>query len=209
MSAVSLRIGLTGGIGSGKSSAAAAFVARGATLIDADSIARSLTRPGGTAITPLRQAFGDAAIAADGALDRTAMRERAFADTTVRQRLEAILHPMIARRAALEAALARSSVVVYDIPLLTETSHWRLHADRVLVIDCSAETQVERVLRRPGWTRENAERAIAAQSPRAARRALADAVIHNDGAFSLEQLSDAVDVLLGLWKHLVPNAVEQ
>jgi dephospho-CoA kinase len=204
-----LRIGLTGGIGSGKSTAAAAFVARGATLIDADAISRSLTQPAGAAIAPLRDAFGDAVIDAQGALDRAAMRERAFADPAMRSRLEAILHPLIARQAEQEAARAASTPIVFDIPLLSRASVWRVQVHRILVIDCSARTQIERVLRRPGWTLETAERVVAAQSPRAERRALADALIHNDAGFTLEQLDSAIGDLLRLWKHLPSNPVEQ
>ena len=137
------------------------------------------------------------------------MRERAFADASVRHQLEAILHPLIAQQAMGDAAQCASSVVVFDIPLMTLASHWRAQSHRVLVIDCSAATQVERVLRRPGWTRDIAERVVAAQSARATRRALADAVIHNDDGTSIEQLGDAVDALLRLWKHLPSSAVEQ
>jgi dephospho-CoA kinase len=204
-----LRIGLTGGIGSGKSTVAAAFVERGASLIDADAIARALTVPGGAAIEALRAAFGDAAIDVHGALDRNAMRDRAFADATVRLRLEAILHPLIAQQAACDAARCTSPTIVFDIPLMTPSSTWRAQAHRVVVIDCSPAMQVERVMRRPGWTRETAERVVATQTPRSVRRALADAVIHNDGALSIAQLGDAVDALLRLWKHVPSNAVEQ
>jgi dephospho-CoA kinase len=204
-----LRIGLTGGIGSGKSTVAAAFVNRGASLIDADAIARALTVPGGAAIDALRAAFGDAAIDAQGALDRNTMRELAFTDATIRLRLEAILHPLIAKQAACDAARCTSPTIVFDIPLMTPSSTWRAQAHRVLVVDCSPATQVERVLRRPGWTRETAERVVAAQAARSARRALADAVIHNDGALSISQLGDAVDALLRLWTHVPANPVEQ
>jgi dephospho-CoA kinase len=204
-----LRIGLTGGIGSGKSTVAAAFVDRGASLIDADAIARALTAPGGAAIEALRAAFGDAAIDAQGALDRNAMRDLAFADATVRLRLEAILHPLIAQQAVCDAARCASPTIVFDIPLMTPSSTWRAQAHRVLVVDCSPATQFERVLRRPGWTRETAERVVATQADRSTRRALADAVIHNDGELSIAQLGDAVDALLRLWKHGPANPVEQ
>jgi dephospho-CoA kinase len=209
LNAAPLRIGLTGGIGSGKSTVAAAFVARGAALIDADAIARSLTLPGGAAIEALRNAFGDWAIDARGALDRCAMRERAFADASVRLKLEAILHPLIAQQAARDAALSASPVIVFDIPLMTPQSHWRAQVHRVVVVDCSAATQIERVLRRPGWTRETAERVVATQAAGSMRRALADAVIQNDGALSIAQLGDAVDALLRHWKHQPINPVEQ
>jgi dephospho-CoA kinase len=137
------------------------------------------------------------------------MRERAFADASIRRRLEAILHPLIARQAAHDAAQCTSSTIVYDIPLMTSSSHWRDQMHRVLVVDCSPATQVERVMRRPGWTRETAERVVAAQAARSTRRALADAVLHNDGALSMPQLDDAVGDLMRLWKHLPSNPVEQ
>jgi dephospho-CoA kinase len=202
-----LRIGLTGGIGSGKSTAAACWVALGATLSDADAIARTLTAPGGSAMPAVREAFGAAVVRADGSLDRDAMRALAFADAEARQRLESILHPLIAAEAERIAARA-SRCVVFDIPLLAESTHWRARLDRILVIDCEVRTQMERVATRPGWTLELAERVIAAQSPRAARRAVADAVIHNEG-IDPSQLATEVRALWSLWMPDAQNAVEQ
>lgn len=193
-----LRIGLTGGIGSGKSTVAARLVALGATLVDTDAISRGLTLPGGAAIGALRAAFGDAAIAADGALDRAWMRERAFAEPDVRRRLEAILHPLIGGEARAQADAATGRVVVFDVPLLVESASWRARVDRVLVVDCPRELQIERVLRRPGWTREAVERVIGQQAPREARVAAADAVIFN-GVDGLAALHAEVDALWRLW----------
>ena len=191
-------IGLTGGIGSGKSTVAQGLQARGAVLVDTDAIAHQLTAPGGAAMPRLRQEFGDSIIAADGSLDRAAMRERVFADTGARRRLEAVLHPMIGQEAQRQAALAAGRVVVFDVPLLTESRTWRARVDRVLVVDCSEATQVERVMRRSGWREEAVRRVIAQQAPRAARRAIADAVIHNDG-LSLVALQQEVNDLWQRW----------
>jgi dephospho-CoA kinase len=192
------RIGLTGGIGSGKSTAAAGLLALGAHLVDTDAIARALTQPGGAAIPALAQAFGADALTADGALDRDRMRQIVFADAGAKVRLEAILHPLIGAEASRQAAAAGARPVVFDVPLLTESSHWRARVERVLVIDCDEATQLARVIQRPGWTEEAARRVIAQQAPRAARRAIADAVIDND-ALSIDQLHAELRALWSLW----------
>jgi dephospho-CoA kinase len=194
-----LHFGLTGGIGSGKSTVAGVFVACGAHLVDTDAIARSLTLPGGAAITAIAAAFGSEAIAADGALDRERMRAIVFADPAAKARLEAILHPLIGLQAVQRANAARpGQPVVFDVPLLTESRHWRARVQRVVVVDCSEATQAQRVTTRAGWTRDAAERVIAQQAPRAARRAIADAVIHNDG-LTLLALSAEVRELYRHW----------
>lgn len=203
-----MRIGLTGGIGSGKSSVAAMFARRGATLIDTDAIARQLTGAGGAAMPALQRAFGAAIVLADGALDRDAMRALAFADPNIRKRLEALLHPLIDAQAQSEAAASSNAWVVFDVPLLAESSHWRERVDRVLVVDCSQPTQIDRVARRAGWTRGAAEQVIASQAGRAVRRAIADAVIFNDG-IDLVQLDAAVAVVWRLWQPNGSGAVEQ
>lgn len=195
----SLTVGLTGGIGSGKSTVAARLVALGASLIDTDAIARALTAAGGAAIPDLRTAFGEAAITAEGALDRAWMRERAFTDPEVRRRLEAILHPRIGHEAQVQADAATGSIVVFDVPLLVESGTWRARVDRVLVIDCPREVQIERVLRRPGWSREAAERVIDQQATRKARLAVADDVIVNGGD-DLASLHARVDALWCQWQ---------
>lgn len=191
-------MGLTGGIGSGKSTAASTLVACGAHLVDTDAIARALTLPGGAAIPALAAEFGAAAITPDGALDRENMRRLAFADPGAKARLEAILHPLIGAEASRQAATAGGRPVVFDVPLLTESSHWRARVDRVLVIDCDEATQIDRVAQRPGWTEEAARRVIAQQAPRAARRAIADAVIHND-RLTIEQFQTELRALWALW----------
>jgi len=191
-------IGLTGGIGSGKSTVAAMLVAEGAHLVDTDAIARSLTAPGGAAMRAVAQAFGNEYVAVNGALDRERMRALAFADAGAKARLEAILHPMIGAEAQRQAARADGRPVVFDVPLLTPGSAWRVRVARVLVVDCSEATQANRVAARPGWDMAMAQKVIAQQIPRTQRRALADAVIHNDG-LTLEALRAEVQALWRLW----------
>jgi len=203
-----MRIGLTGGIGSGKSAVATSFAQRGATVIDTDAIARSLTAAGGAAMPALRRTFGDKIATADGALDRGAMRDLAFSDAAARRQLEALLHPLISAEALREAASAPSHVVVFDVPLLTESRHWRERVDRVLVVDCSESTQVERVAQRPGWSRETAQRVIANQALRSARCAIADAVIFNEG-ITLGALRAEVHALWNLWQLSPQDPVEE
>lgn len=192
------RIGLTGGIGSGKSSVARALVDAGAHLVDTDAIARALTAPGGAALPALAEAFGPGILAADGALDRERMRALAFGDAASKQRLEAVLHPLIGAQAQAEAARAGEHCVVFDVPLLTESRHWRARVDRVLVVDCDEALQVKRVMQRSGWSEEAVRRVIAQQAPRVARRAIADAVIAND-VLTLELLQTQVRALAQHW----------
>lgn len=204
-----LRIGLTGGIGSGKSTVAGMLARCGAAVIDTDAIARRLCVAEGAAMPALRAAFGDAIVALDGALDRSAMRALAFSDPAAKIRLEAVLHPLIAAEVSREAAAAANTrALVFDVPLLAESRYWREQVDRVLVIDCCPVTQVARVVLRSGWTRDSAVRVIAAQAPRAARRAIADAVIFNDGV-NLAALNAAVESLWRQWQPLAQDAVEQ
>jgi dephospho-CoA kinase len=195
-----VRIGLTGGIGSGKSTVAQLLVGCGAHLVDTDAIARSLTLHGGLAMPALEAAFGAAAIAADGSLDRDHMRQLAFADEQARARLESILHPLIGQEALRQSAQAAGRPVVFDVPLLAESAHWRQRVDRVLVVDCQEATQVQRVSQRPGWTEAAARAVMARQASRAHRRAVADAVICND-QISFEQLSVEVRTLWALWNN--------
>jgi dephospho-CoA kinase len=194
-----LRVGLTGGIGSGKSTVARRLATLGALVVDTDALAHSLTAPGGAALSAIAAAFGAEMIGADGAMDRARMRALVFAQPAERLRLEAILHPMIGvltREAAARAAAGQP--VVFDVPLLAESATWRARVDRVLVVDCTRETQVARVVQRSNWSAEAVERAIAQQAPRARRRAIADAVIFNEGV-SLAELEAAVDTLWRGW----------
>ncbi|MDB5819664.1 MAG: dephospho-CoA kinase [Rhizobacter sp.] len=181
-----IRIGLTGGIGSGKSTVAGMLASLGATIVDADAISRSMTLSGGLAMPAIAEAFGPALVDAQGALDRAAMRQLVFADPLAKQRLEAVLHPLIGAEIERQASLA-GRVVVFDVPLLVESGRWRARVDHILVVDCSAETQVARVMARSGWTREAVLAVIAQQASRDKRNAMADAVILNDG-LTLEAL---------------------
>ena len=194
-------IGLTGGIGSGKSTVAALLVAHGATLVDTDAIAHAITAPGGPALPALRQRFGDDVAGADGALDRAKMRSLVFADPDAKRALETILHPMIgaeAQRQATAAETIGAGVVVFDVPLLTESSHWRARCQRILVVDCSAEVQVQRVIARSGWSTDQVRRVIDQQASRERRRAVADAVVFND-TLSREALAAEVATLWSAW----------
>ena len=202
---MSPRFGLTGGIGSGKSTVAALLVDCGAALVDTDAISRALTAPGGAALPALQAAFGVTIVGADGAMDRERMRALAFGDGAAKARLEAILHPLIGAEAAQQAAAAGERPLVFDVPLLTESSHWRHRVDRVLVVDCAEATQVERVRQRSGWSEDAVWRVIALQAPRAARRAIADSVIVNQG-LSLAQLATEVQALWALWVASAPSA---
>jgi len=194
---MALRIGLTGGIGSGKSTVAALLAAHGASVIDTDAISRRLTAPGGAALPAVATAFGGEFIDASGALDRPRMRALAFADPQARLRLEAILHPLIGAETQRQAQAAAACVTVFDVPLLVESGHWRERVDKVLVVDCRETTQIERVVARSGWTRAAVQAVVAQQASRAQRRACADAVIYNDGIDGAEL---AVQVQ-ALWKH--------
>jgi dephospho-CoA kinase len=194
-----LRLGLTGGIGSGKSSVARRLAARGALVVDTDALAHALTAAGGAAIPAIAAAFGDDMIGPDRAMDRARMRALVFGDAAERLRLEAILHPMIHEATRAQASRAGAGQpVVFDVPLLTESGTWRGRVDRVLVVDCSTATQVARVVARSGWAPEAVERAIAQQATRAQRRAIADAVIVND-TLTLAQLDGEVDALCAAW----------
>jgi len=194
-----LRIGLTGGIGSGKSTVARRFVALGALVVDTDALAHALTAPGGAAIDAIAAAFGADMIGADGAMDRAKMRALAFGQPAQRQRLEAILHPMIGAATRAQAALAQAGqAVVFDVPLLAESAAWRARVDRVAIVDCTPATQVARVVQRSGWSADAVERTIAQQATRAQRRAIADAVIFNE-ALTLAQLEAEVDALWAAW----------
>ena len=188
------RIGLTGGIGSGKSTALAVLARRGAAPIDADAISREVTALGGAAIPAIAAQFGPEFITPEGALDRVRMRELAYARPESRKELEAIIHPLVG--AAIEQQVERAAAegrrcAVFDIPLLVESGRWRRQLDRVLVIDCSEQTQIERVVARSGLTPEAVRAIIAAQAPRALRLAAADFVICNEG-LSLAQFEAEV-----------------
>ncbi|MES1980656.1 MAG: dephospho-CoA kinase [Pseudomonadota bacterium] len=189
-----MRIGLTGGIGSGKSTVARMLVDCGAVLIDADAISRAVTAAGGAAISPVARQFGPQAVTPEGAMDRDFIRQLVFDNPAARLQLEAIIHPLVgleSLRQAEQAMRRGSACVLFDIPLLVESGRWRQQLDKVLVVDCSEATQVARVVARNGWTPEAVQKVMAGQATRAARRAAADICIYNDG-LSLEELELAV-----------------
>lgn len=191
-----MRLGLTGGIGSGKSTVGNMFVSLGATLIDADQIARDVTGPQGDAMDAIRSTFGDMFVDASGALDRTRMRQLAFSEPEARARLEAIVHPLVTRHSLLQtqqALAAGSRMIVHDIPLLAESGgRWSRQLDAVVVVDCPVETQIERVVQRNGLAREVVQGIIASQATRHARRAVADIVITNGPGCTLPALQAQV-----------------
>jgi dephospho-CoA kinase len=173
-------VGLTGGIGSGKTMVADIFAALGAAVIDTDQIAHQLSAPGGAAIPLLLAEFGDGFITTEGALDRAKMRALVFSVPAARQRLEAILHPLI--RSATQDAAARASgpYQIFAVPLLVESGTWKNRIDRLLVVDCPESLQVERVMRRSGLNAQEVQAIMSAQASRAQRLAAADDVIVND-----------------------------
>jgi dephospho-CoA kinase len=185
------RIGLTGGIGSGKTTVSRILVQLGATLVDADAVSRACTASGGAAIEPIRQAFGDEVITPNGELDRDRMRERVFQDPVARQQLEAIVHPLVRHEIERQCRAAPTDCVVLDIPLLVESASWRDRIHTLWVVDCLPATQVQRVMARNGWPREQVEAVLSAQASREQRLAVADTVIDNDQT-SLIQLETQV-----------------
>ena len=174
------QVGLTGGIGSGKSTVAGLLEARGADIIDADAISRSTTGPGGLAMPAILSRFGSDFVANDGSLNREKMRARVFEQRLDKQALESIVHPLVAEEIQRRIHTSVASCLVFDIPLLVESSHWRKRLDHILVVDCSTSTQIRRVQRRNNWHREQVEAVIASQSPRLHRLAAADTVLLND-----------------------------
>ena len=186
-------VGLTGGIGSGKSAVARLFAERGADIVDTDAIAHELTAPGGAAIPPIEARFGRTAIAADGALDRTAMRTRVFSDVAARRQLEAILHPLIRARSEQLLTQAKGPYAVLVVPLLVEAGLDRARYRRILVVDCPEEVQIARVMARSGLAAAEVRAIMATQASRTERLSQADDVVDNGGA--LEHLAPQVERL--------------
>ena len=185
-------VGLTGGIGSGKSAAAAEFARLGATVVDTDAIAHELTGRNGLAVSQIRKLFGEKAIGPDGAMDRSVMRGLAFSDPAARKRLEAILHPLIREESARRIAAAAGPYVIHVVPLLIESADYRGRVDRVLVVDSPEEAQLARVKGR-GLNEDEIRKVIGAQAPRRARLEAADDVIDNAG--TLDELRKQVGEL--------------
>jgi dephospho-CoA kinase len=191
---IACRLGLTGGIGSGKSMVSGLLKQMGAAVIDADAISKAATASGGSAIPALQAEFGAAVLTADGALDRAQMRSLVYSNPGAKTRLEAIVHPLVGHaiaQQALQAETTGARCIVFDIPLLVESKAWRAKLDRVLVIDCSEETQIERVVARNGFTEQEVRKIVASQASRTQRRAAADMVVFNEG-ISLDNLKQQV-----------------
>ena len=187
-------VGLTGGIGSGKSTVAALFAEHGAGIIDTDAIAHRLTQTGGEAIAAIRAAFGGSCLTADGALDRARMRGLIFSDAAAKQRLEQILHPLIFEQAEAQLQeLQTSPYILVVVPLLPESRTFRQLVQRVLVVDCDENLQIARVIGRSSLTEAEVRAIIARQTPRADRLRLADDVIHNDAG--LDSLAGQATIL--------------
>lgn len=186
-------IGLTGGIGSGKSAAAERFAELGVPVIDTDVIAHALTRPDSRALDAIRASFGEAVIAADGSLDRPMLRRRVFSDPAARRQLEAILHPLILHEVKTRLAALSAPYAVAVIPLLVETGAYDSLLDRIAVVDCPEELQIARTVARSGLTHDEVSAILAAQATRRARLAAADDVIVNTG--TLAALRDEIDAL--------------
>ncbi len=193
------KIGLTGGIGSGKSKVADLLAEWGAAVVDTDVIAHELTAPGGAAIEPIRLHFGPDVIAPTGALDRQAMRDLVFTSPQARQQLEAIIHPMIGLLTQKRAEAARGCYLVVVVPLLVESGRWQGRVDRVCVVDCDPDTQIRRVQARSGLTPEVITRIMSAQASREARLAVADDVVLNDGRTSHDELVSRARTLHEFW----------
>jgi dephospho-CoA kinase len=183
-------LGLTGGIGSGKSTVASMLAERGAGIIDADAISRATTAVSGSAIPLIRVQFGNRFIAADGALDREQMRKHIFENPQAKAQLESIIHPLVGQHIAAQTrffATAGRRCIVFDIPLLVESGHWRKNLQRVLVVDCRPQTQISRVCMRSGLAASDVQKIMAVQVSRSQRLAAADIVLYNDG-ISLSEL---------------------
>jgi dephospho-CoA kinase len=196
-------IGLTGGIGSGKSTVAKILAHAGMAVVDADALSRALTQAGGAAMPEISQVFGASMLAADGSLNRDAMRSLMLEDASAKARLEGILHPLVGQQIDAHLSQARragAALAVVDIPLLVEGGvRWRSRLDAVWVVDCLPQTQISRVQARSDWPLAQIEAVMASQASRARRLACADAVISNEGV-SLDALQSQVLTLLALYK---------
>lgn len=201
-------IGLTGGIGSGKTTVADMFAARGVPVIDTDLIAHQITAPGGIAMPLIEGTFGPEYIAANGSLDRAKMRARVFSDNTAKAQLESITHPLIRAESERQRNAAQGVYHIVVVPLLIEAGERASKVERILVVDCPKDTQIERVIRRNGFTRDQVLAIIARQATREARLAAADDVVVNDSAATLETLQREVDALHARYLAMASKAVE-
>ena len=197
------RIGLTGGIGSGKSMVASMFTSLGAAVIDADAVSRSLAAQQGKAIDAIKLEFGNALISADGSLDRNRMRDLIFTNVSAKKRLENIIHPLIKLEIQKQDqawSKVGADLIVYDIPLLVESNNWRPMLDKVLVIDCLEQTQIDRVILRNTLKKEDVEKIMANQANRKMRNSAADILIFND-SITVELLREQVTQVAQYLKH--------
>lgn len=198
-------VGLTGGIGCGKSTVADLFASRGAAVIDTDLIAHRITAPDGLAMPAIRVQFGKEYITAAGALDRQRMRARVFADNQAKRKLESILHPMIRSECERDAAAAQGSYLMFVVPLLVESPDWRQRVSRILVVDCPEQQQIARVMKRSGLSEPEVRAIMANQVSRAERLAAADDVIANDE--DLAHLVAQVDRLHAQYRSIAQNSL--
>lgn len=190
---MSFVVGLTGGIGSGKSAAAERFAALGAAVVDTDAIAHALTAPGGAAIPAISAAFGPGSISTDGSLDRAAMRARVFSQPQARRELEGILHPMIRTESERQIMQSQAPYVILAVPLLIEAGNYRERCDRICIVDCPEAMQIERVQRRSGLDETQVRAIMSTQASRETRLAAADDVLDNSS--TLAALHTQVDAL--------------
>jgi dephospho-CoA kinase len=195
-----LKVGLTGGIGSGKSAVAGAFARHGIQVVDADHISHSLTDPGQPGAAALERALGAGILDAKGRLDRPSLRRRIFTDATLRQKVEAVLHPLIVANLGRELAAARGPYAIATVPLLAEVPAIQDLVDRILVVDCPEELQIARLMSRDGDTSEEARAILAAQASRDARLAIADDILLNAG--DLADIDAAVGRLHGFYREV-------
>ncbi|MEY3790007.1 MAG: dephospho-CoA kinase [Pseudomonadota bacterium] len=186
-------VGLTGGIGSGKSAVATLLGELGASIIDTDAISHSLTAAGGDAMPAIATLFGNKYLTPDGALDRAAMRELVFSNQSARRQLESVLHPLIAQKTLAEANQARGLYLIFVVPLLVESGRWKDRVDRILVVDCSEDLQIQRVMRRNKMTAPQVQAIMATQVNRTQRLAAATDIVVNET--SLEALRAEVEQL--------------
>ncbi|HEY8101517.1 MAG TPA: dephospho-CoA kinase [Burkholderiaceae bacterium] len=204
MASTAFSVGLTGGIGSGKTMVANMFGAKGAAVIDTDQIAHQLTKVGGSALPAIRAQFGEDFLTPEGAMDRTKMREHVFADPAAKKRLESILHPLIRMETAHAAKQANGNYLLFVVPLLIESGTWKDQVSRILVVDCPEELQVKRVVQRSGLSESQVRAIMATQATRELRRAAADDIILNDGDATL--LMPEIDRLHTLYTSLAKAA---
>lgn len=210
MSPLNFAIGLTGGIGSGKTTVADQFAALGASVVDTDQIAHSLTMAGGSAMPAIIAAFGAEFADASGAMDRARMRQLVFSDAGAKQRLEAILHPRIRDAALAAAATASGSYVIFAVPLLVESGTWRQRVSRIVTVDCPESVQIARVMARNGLTEQQVRAIMANQASRQQRLEAADDVIDNGGEVTAlgPQIARLHDLYLAISKRSATNPAQ-